>query len=222
MFLDQLGFDCYYSITYVENRAGSRILHFVTIVQNVSQEGDRYLLDFGTRLSPLMQPIPLHIFLRDEQESECYDSCYMFNKFMRQGDEILRYTGKIEDKPDAFYFYRIKQIPEIVDVLSDDGLNIEIQKFPSATQEIRRPGLEKGANFWMQLFFIVGFPEGKPCVYRNLEKRYPNSEGGTVRKMLESREQLIQELVENYPQYGASTIQESIDNLWNIIFAAKE
>ena len=167
-----------------------------------------------------MQPIPLHAFAAEGEESECYDSFYMFNKFKKEGDDILRFTGKMENKPDdAFYFYRIKQVPEKVNVLSDDGLSIVMEKFPSATSGEKGPGVEKGVNFWMQLFFIVGFPQGKPCVYRNLEKRHAGSDDATVREMLESREQLIEELIQNYPQYGTSNIKQSIDKLWNVIFA---
>ena len=39
MVLQQLGFDSYVTVTHVQNRNGSQILHFVTIVQNVTQQG---------------------------------------------------------------------------------------------------------------------------------------------------------------------------------------
>ena len=167
-----------------------------------------------------MHPIPLHEIAEEGQTSECYDSSYMFSKFVRKNDVILRYTGKIEDKPNGFYFYKINPNPAEADILSEDGLQIEFTKFPSSTRG--EPGVQKNVNFWTEMLFIIGFPNGKPCVFRNLEKRHQDLEGKIVRTILRNREELIAEITLNYPQYGAETIKDSIEKLWDMISAPRE
>ena len=219
--LQSLGLKAYLTHVYVENRPGKQTLHFAVEVKDLEKSGDRYFIDLGTRISPLLHPIPLHELTDERQESECYVSFYMFSKFVRKGDVIIRYTGKVEDKPNGFYFYEIGSEPADTNILSDNGEAIEFARFPPAVKSDNRE-VERNVNFWVEMLFIVGFPNGKPCVFRNLEKRHMTSEGEIVRTLLPNREELIEELTANYPQYGVETIKDSIKKLWDMISSPRE
>jgi len=187
----------------------------------------------------MIQPVPIHVLTEEGQISEDYPSHYMYNRFVRKGDEVLRLTGKMGvNKSDPFLFYRVKCEPERSNILSDDGLTIMYSKFPkyerkptaediaqktTATETANEssPKAEqpkKRGSFWFAQFHVVGFPEGNVAVFRNKEFMHQeNEKREIVIDTIEDKQEYIAKLFQCYPQYGRENIQKVIDSIWNTI-----
>ena len=221
IFLTHLGFDCYVTHTFIENRPGFQILHFLLVVKDLEKEGDLHLIDFGTRLSPLNQPIPLHLLAEEGQESEKYESFYMYNKFVRRGDDIFRLTGKIGSNSDPFFFYGIKAVPARCGSISDDGVNLNFEKFPKAdkpklSESEKSEAAKKAGRFWFSQFHVVGFPEGKVCVFRNTEWMHQDELNGEIKRVIiDNKDEYIDKLAQCYPSYEREIIESTINSIWD-------
>ncbi len=219
LFLKQLGIESYVTWTYTENRPGYENGHFILVVKDLDRRGELYLIDFGTRISPLSMPVPLHELTEHNQQSQNYQSFYMNNKFVRQGDEILRFTGKVGSQSEPFLFYRVKAVPVVVDIGFEDakGEFISSKKFPKLPSKKVEEAKQRPGRFWVEHMMIVGFPEGRSCVFRNKEFLYQEEKGGEIkRRNFEDCSQLVAEITKHYPQYGADNIRETIEAIWDV------
>ena len=90
--LQALGYDVYFvasNIAYPNN-------HIITVVQNLTKSGDKYLVDVGVGY-PTFEAIPLDF----EHESPVYLHSFLWYKFVREGDTIVRWHGKGDSRPDC-------------------------------------------------------------------------------------------------------------------------
>ena len=184
--LETLGYKVYFAACKIKEPSD----HITTVVQNLSHEGSRHLVDLNGY--PNFEVVPLDF----PETSPVYNFSFCKHYFKKEGEEtILRYNVKGLERCHENLFETIHLAPQ------------ELPHFSSAMHRIYTNQEESG---FLQALRAISY-RGRKCVTVRGTTLFLENDLCTLQKTtLESQERTIAILKEHFPQIGPNTVSDAL------------
>ncbi|XP_076335734.1 uncharacterized protein LOC143238952 isoform X2 [Tachypleus tridentatus] len=195
--LQALGFDVYHTASAF----GFPNNHISTIVRNLSSRGTKHLVDFSA--FPTFKAIPLDF----KEESPVYSMSFLKFKFVRQGNLIIR-VHKTLDIP-------IPKNRRNKDGWSDYFIfDLEPRDLSYFEEDMTKVYTVAGVNSpILENLYFINFPGLQLCGIKNKFELSEGADQKTQYKQLSSKFEVVQSIINKYPQFREDQIISAIDRI---------